>query len=44
MADERIWYESILQNGLRRNLGISEIAESNPLDWERLRILKNGKQ
>ena len=43
MADERIWYESILQNGLRRNLGISEITESNPLDWERLRILKNGK-
>ena len=43
MADSKVWYESILKNGLRRSFGANEITESNPLDWERLRILKDGK-
>ena len=43
MADSKVWYESILKNGLRRSFGANEITESNPLDWERLRILKDGE-
>ena len=41
--DNQVWYEEIMRKGTLRNSGMDEIAEGNPLDWERLRILENGK-
>ena len=42
-SDNRNWYDNIFKAGMRRASGEKEIAEGNPLDWERLRILKDGK-
>ena len=41
--DNQVWYEDIMRKGTLRNSGMNEIAEDNWLDWERLRILENGK-
>ena len=41
--DNQVWYEDIMRKGTLRNSGMAEIAEDNWLDWERLRILENGK-
>ena len=42
-SENRTWYESTFREGMRRPSGIHEIVESNPLDWQRLRVLKDGK-
>ena len=42
MANNITWYNEIFKNGMRRPSGRSEITESNWLDWERLRVLKDG--
>ena len=41
--DNQVWYEDIMRKGALRNSGMDEITEANPLDWQRLRILENGK-
>ena len=44
MADNnRAWYDNVFKNGMRRSTGENEITESNSLDWQRLRILKDGQ-
>lgn len=43
MASNREWHDNIFKNGLRRSTGGDEINENNPLDWSRLRVLRDGK-
>lgn len=42
-SDKKQWYESIFRDATRRRSGVNDISESNPLDWQRLRVLKDGK-
>ena len=41
--DNQVWYDEIIRKASRRSSGMNEIAEANPLDWQRLRVLENGK-
>ena len=42
-AERKEWYNNVFKTGLRRSGGGDEINENNPLDWSRLRVLKDGK-